>query len=236
MNSNPVHVLVADPGWQPKDSLPKKRGAAHKYRTQTLEEIKATPLPTIADDWAVLFLWRISSMPGEAIEVMRAWGFEPKAELVWRKYKVCGKCKGKGSRMQRIYAEQIIVPESQAKTKIFTGKSLQTCSQCKGEGRIEHFGLGRYTRAAHETCLIGSRGKSVSAQRLNRDIPSVFEALMPTKPDSFRPEHSAKPDEFYEIVEKLFPGPYHEMHARRRRPGWSQEGNDLPPIAGIIGA
>lgn len=40
-------------------------------------------------------------------------------------------------------------------------------------------------------------------------------------------EHSRKPDELFELVERVSPGPYLEMFARRRRPGWAQMGDQL---------
>lgn len=39
--------------------------------------------------------------------------------------------------------------------------------------------------------------------------------------------HSHKPDEFYNLVEAASPGPYFEMFARRRRPGWMAMGDQL---------
>lgn len=41
-----------------------------------------------------------------------------------------------------------------------------------------------------------------------------------------RGRHSAKPEEFFALVERLSPGPYLEMYARRPRAGWSVFGND----------
>ena len=44
---------------------------------------------------------------------------------------------------------------------------------------------------------------------------------------------SAKPPEFYDLVEKLAGGgPYAELFGRKRRPGWFVAGNDLPALAG----
>lgn len=43
-----------------------------------------------------------------------------------------------------------------------------------------------------------------------------------------RGRHSAKPDGFYAMVERVSPGPYVELFARRRRPGWDCRGNQLP--------
>jgi N6-adenosine-specific RNA methylase IME4 len=42
-----------------------------------------------------------------------------------------------------------------------------------------------------------------------------------------RGRHSAKPQHFYELVERLSPGPYLEMFAREPRMGWSVWGNEV---------
>ena len=42
-----------------------------------------------------------------------------------------------------------------------------------------------------------------------------------------KPKHSAKPPEFYEMVERVSPGPYLEMFARQPRVGWSVWGNEV---------
>lgn len=78
-------TLLADPPWKFGDSLPgDTRGATKNYRTMTVDQIEVMLLPDIADD-ALLFLWRVSAMQEEALRVIRAWGFEPKSEIVWVK-------------------------------------------------------------------------------------------------------------------------------------------------------
>ena len=53
--------------------------------------------------------------------------------------------------------------------------------------------------------------------------------------------HSTKPEEFYKLVESFSPGPWLEMFARRKRPGWDcrgagvSEGPDVPVLAGAPG-
>ena len=81
----------------------------------------------------------------------------------------------------------------------------------------KHFGMGRIVRASHETCLVAVRGK----MRPNvRNIRSTFEAPVG--------RHSEKPEAFFDLVETLFDGPYAELFARRRRPGWRCYGDQLP--------
>lgn len=83
-----------------------------------------------------------------------------------------------------------------------------------------HFGMGRTVRAEHETCLVGTRGRPLI---LDHSIRSVFDA--PTG------RHSEKPDEFFEIVEKLcgpaMPATHVELFGRKLRPGWTVIGNEV---------
>ena len=44
-----------------------------------------------------------------------------------------------------------------------------------------------------------------------------------------KPRHSAKPAEFYTLVEQVSPGPYLEMFARDSRPGWDAWGDEASP-------
>lgn len=164
--------IAADPPWKFGDSLPGPgRGAAKHYDVMDSAGICNFALPPLADD-AVLFCWRVASMQQEALDVVKAWGFVVKSELVWRKVTKNGK---------------------------------------------RWFGMGRYVRAEHETCLIATRGRP---QILSHSIRSVFEAPAG--------RHSEKPDEFFRIVEELCPGPRVELFARRHRANWTCYGNELP--------
>jgi len=78
------------------------------------------------------------------------------------------------------------------------------------------FGMGRYVRMCHEVCLIGRKGKAAVR---DRSVRSVFSAPLGL--------HSAKPEEFFDIVEKLAEGPYVELFARRQRAGWHCFGDEL---------
>ena len=212
----PAGLLVADPPWPFDDKLPKvksardldadrTRGAGTQYGLLTPLQIQRFPLPPLADDCALL-LWRVASMVEEAYAVARAWGFKPKSELVWRKMRRCGKCKGVG----------VLNPYS-------TRHLPRPCEACGKTGMREHFGMGRSVRAAHEVAIVALRGRP---ERLDGGVRSVFSALMPTSAGG-RIIHSAKPPEFYEIAARLYGGPRVELFARRRREGWHCYGNEL---------
>jgi site-specific DNA-methyltransferase (adenine-specific) len=56
----------------------------------SIDDLCRYELPPMADD-SVLFLWRLSSMPDEALRLARAWGFRPHSEMIWRKMTKHGK-------------------------------------------------------------------------------------------------------------------------------------------------
>ncbi len=74
-------------------------------------------------------------------------------------------------------------------------------------------GLGFWTRANPEMCLLATRGKP---HRRRADVRKLIV--------SPRREHSRKPDEAYARIEALCEGPYLEMFARSARPGWDAWG------------
>lgn len=98
----------------------------------------------------------------------------------------------------------------------FTIKSEIVWEKVTKHGK-PHFGMGRYVRASHETALIGVRGR---VKVNDRAVRSRFAAAVG--------EHSEKPEAFYDLVERLSPGPYVELFARRHRKGWRCLGDQLP--------
>jgi N6-adenosine-specific RNA methylase IME4 len=60
-------------------------GAAAKYPTMTLEELKALPLTNIAQDNCVLAMWATAPLLVDAIELMKTWGFTYKTFFTWVK-------------------------------------------------------------------------------------------------------------------------------------------------------
>ena len=78
-----------------------------------------------------------------------------------------------------------------------------------------HFGVGNYYRSQTEHVLFGVKGQ----QPLKRhDVGTWFKA-----PSS---EHSAKPDEFYSLVETCSYAPYIDIFGRKERKGWTVWGEN----------
>lgn len=77
-------------------------------------------------------------------------------------------------------------------------------------------GMGYWTRANPEQCLLAKLGKP---QRILRDVRQL--TISP------RRAHSRKPDATYDRIETLVPWPYLELFARTTRPGWTAWGHEV---------
>jgi N6-adenosine-specific RNA methylase IME4 len=78
------------------------------------------------------------------------------------------------------------------------------------------FGMGYWTRANTEVCLLFTRG---NPKRLENNVRQLI--VSPIR------EHSRKPDQQYDYIERLVSGPYLELFARRKRAGWYSWGNEI---------
>lgn len=166
-------VILADPPWRFVSWTEKGNGrsAEQHYPTMATEEICQLAIP--ADDNCALFLWAVWPLLADALQVIKAWGFEYKTiAWVWAK----------------------LNPSSMG----------------------FHTGLGYYTRANTEPCLLAVRGRMPTRVK---DVQALI--VSPVR------KHSHKPDEQYGKIERLYDGPYLEMFARRKRPGWHAWGNEV---------
>jgi N6-adenosine-specific RNA methylase IME4 len=81
-------VIYADPPWQyGNKGLTEYGHAESHYPTLSIAELCALDVKSLAEDDAVLFLWVTAPMLREAFEVLKAWGFEYKTNMVWDKVK-----------------------------------------------------------------------------------------------------------------------------------------------------
>jgi N6-adenosine-specific RNA methylase IME4 len=99
----------------------------------------------------------------------------------------------------------------------FTPRSLLTWFK-------PYMGLGQYLRNCTEQLIFATKGR---APVLVRNQPNWLFAV--------RREHSRKPEEVYEIVERCSPAPFVELFARRARPGWDVWGDEVDSDIGFGG-
>ncbi len=99
----------------------------------------------------------------------------------------------------------------------FTYKTNLIWFKIRKDGGPDGRGVGFYFRNVTELILFGVRGsmRTLPPGRTQVNLVSTQKR-----------EHSRKPDEIYDVIESCSPGPYLELFARFRRPGWSQWGNE----------
>lgn len=92
-------TILADPPWQFKNRTG-KMAPEHKrlsrYSTIKLKEIKEIPISVVAAENSHLYLWVPNALLKEGLEVMEAWGFEYKTNLIWHKIRKDGGPDGRG--------------------------------------------------------------------------------------------------------------------------------------------
>lgn len=92
-------TIYADPPWQFANRTG-KMAPEHKrlsrYSTMKLDDIKKLPVSEVADEKSHLYLWVPNALLPEGLEVMQAWGFTYKTNLVWEKVRKDGMPDGRG--------------------------------------------------------------------------------------------------------------------------------------------
>jgi N6-adenosine-specific RNA methylase IME4 len=92
-------TILADPPWQFQNRTGKmapEHKRLNRYPTMKLYEILALPVSEVADDPCHLYLWVPNALLPEGLEVMKAWGFKYKSNIVWEKVRKDGGPDGRG--------------------------------------------------------------------------------------------------------------------------------------------
>jgi N6-adenosine-specific RNA methylase IME4 len=170
-------TILADPPWQFQNRTG-KMAPEHKrlsrYATMTLQDICDLPVEVAAAERSHLYLWVPNALLPEGLEVMKAWGFNYKSNLIW--YKI------------------------------------------RKDGGPDRRGVGFYFRNVTEVLLFGVRGKDVRTMPPARSQENIISTQ--------KREHSRKPDEQYDLIERCSWGPRLELFARGARAGWTVWGNE----------
>lgn len=195
---NLYDVILADPPWyfrnyaadDPHTINQGGRGQQRHYVTMPESELCQMKIPAKRN--AVLFLWATWTILPQALRVMEAWGFQ---------YRTLG-------------FEWWKLNKRWDKAFLPMGQYLNTYQWLES---LFFMGMGYYTRANSEPCLLGVRGNMPVSVRNEKNF-----IIAPIR------EHSRKPDEQYTKIERLYPGRnYLELFARRQRPGWQVFGNQV---------
>jgi len=174
-------IIYADPPWDyfsrwkrtDSDSSGMWGLSSQHYNEMSVDDIKSLDVNSISNEDSFLFIWATFPQIQEALDVIKAWGFE-------------------------------------YKTVAFTWVK-------KSKNGNNSVGMGWYTRANAEVCLIARKGK---IKAINHTVRQVIESL--------REKHSKKPDEVRDRIVKLCGDiPRIELFAREKVEDWDSWGNEL---------
>ena len=93
------YTVYADPPWRFQNRTGKiapEHKRLTRYETMDLEEIKALPVSQIVGPKGHLYLWVPNALLPDGIEVLKAWGFEYKGNIIWEKVRKDGGPDGRG--------------------------------------------------------------------------------------------------------------------------------------------
>ena len=169
-------TIYADPPWQFQNRTGKvapEHKRLNRYPTMKLEDIMKLPVGDVADEKSHLYLWVPNALLPEGLQVMEAWGFEYKTNLIWEKTRKGGEPDGRG--------------------------------------------VGFYFRNVTEILLFGIKGEKNRTLDPGRSQVNLIRAM--------KKEHSRKPEEFIDLIEKCSNAPYLEVFARGNRDSWDMWGN-----------
>jgi N6-adenosine-specific RNA methylase IME4 len=190
----PVRVIVADPPWSFNDKLPasthSERGAEGNYSV-----LKQPEIESFLVDHRVFVA---------ADAILFLWRVSSQVEEAYCVVRAWG-----------------FTPKSEivwVKTPRRRDEPNYDAHQEEPPEKL-HFGMGRYVRAAHETCVVAVRGRFPVA---DRSVRSVFFAPVRA--------HSEKPNVFFGMVERLVGAEPErlEVFGRKERAGWHVIGDELP--------
>src|SRR5438477_5110081 len=92
-------TILADPPWRFANRTGKmapEHKRLHRYKTMAIQEICDLPISQIAAEKSHLYLWCPNALLAWGLQVMDAWGFTYKTNIVWLKIRKDGGPDGRG--------------------------------------------------------------------------------------------------------------------------------------------
>jgi N6-adenosine-specific RNA methylase IME4 len=99
VEGSPFKTVLADPPWRFINRTGKvapEHKRLSRYDTMTVAEISKLPVGDVTAANAHLYLWVPNALIADGLEVMKAWGFSYKSNLVWAKRRKDGGPDGRG--------------------------------------------------------------------------------------------------------------------------------------------
>jgi N6-adenosine-specific RNA methylase IME4 len=206
------NVILCDFPWQFKsydrEGVPQRAEEQH-YETMTVADGMALPVGDLATSDAALFMWSTSSHIEHCFDMAKAWGFRYSSKaFCWAKLNK--------------HAE-----ENQRRRFDHYLKNMGGEFDVPQIADLSNWfmGMGYGSRRNTEDCWLFTRGKP---ERRMFDVDGVIKKDQSVRELIVAPvgEHSRKPAETYDRIERMFDGPYLELFARNSRIGWQAWGNE----------
>ncbi len=92
-------TVLADPPWRFTNRTGKmapEHRRLSRYGTMTATDIAALPVSRVLSSTAHLYLWVPNALLPEGLQVMSAWGFQYKTNIIWHKLRKDGGSDGRG--------------------------------------------------------------------------------------------------------------------------------------------
>lgn len=92
-------TILIDPPWRFQNRTGKiapEHRRLNRYETMRLDDIKHMPIAAHAENPSHLYMWCPNALLKEGLEVMDAWGFKYKTNLIWYKVRKDGGPDGRG--------------------------------------------------------------------------------------------------------------------------------------------
>lgn len=211
--TNKYALIYADPAWS-YDNKGSRAKADNHYPTMSITDLKRLPVWDLAADDAILAMWWVPPMPLEAIQLAEAWGFKVKNMCLFSWHKLNQHAERHiNDWLGRWFDDFNDTPEGRT-VDMISGADILTIIH-----EQTRMGLGNYTRSNVESVLVAVKGKGIP--RVQADIKQMVMAPIG--------QHSAKPGEIREALEKLYGDVKRiELFSRSDAPGWDHWGNEAP--------
>ena len=92
-------TVLVDPPWQFQNRTGKiapEHRRLSRYATLNFDQIMALPISEIIGEVAHLYLWVPNALLPQGLDVMKAWGFTYKSNIIWHKIRKDGGSDGRG--------------------------------------------------------------------------------------------------------------------------------------------
>lgn len=176
-------IIYADPPWDFND---KRTGgnfessAAQKYRTTSTYDLCCLPVRYMLERDAILIMWYVNSMPDDALEIARAWGFKKLLSmngLIWGKKTKTGKTHFGMGHGTRACTESALIMYNGSLSRLIKDKSIRNYFEAKmptdADGKYIHSAKPDEAREIVEKLCHDGRKLEMFARRTT-DGWSVF--------------------------------------------------------------